>query len=150
MGDFPWRAVAPLQRGEGGKLPRRLETAFPCYKRRSVFRERVVLIAVEPALARFSRCNHGMSARTRMLGRVAAWRIVATQGRAAFLTSAQMHPLSASLHALGTLATGSTFDRRDRGNVEAITVRHLFTLSSGIHAQTAHSSRLRRQRKRHV
>src|SRR6266446_2163764 len=34
-GDFPWRAVVPPLRDEGGKSPRRLETAAPCYIRRS-------------------------------------------------------------------------------------------------------------------
>lgn len=89
-----------------------------------VFRERVVAIAVEPALARLGGGDDGVSAGVGVFGGVAVWGIVATKRCAALLTNPQMHPGRADLHTFLTLSAGSQFDCRDLGKVEAGTVRH--------------------------
>ena len=59
---------------------------------RSVFRERLVHIAVQPALSRLRRGHHGVRARLRVPRRVAVGRAVATERHAAGLTCPQVHP----------------------------------------------------------
>ena len=71
---------------------------------RLVFDEGVIRIAIQPTLAGLRRCNHRVSAPTRMLARVVLRRAVAAEGRAALLTRSEMNPLCADLYALGAFA----------------------------------------------
>src|SRR5690349_6918691 len=57
-----------------------------------VLAERLVCVAVKPPLVWLRRSDDWMSARVRMFARVLVGRTVATQCRAALLTSSQMQP----------------------------------------------------------
>src|SRR5947207_12087790 len=71
---------------------------------RSVLRERVVGIAVQPPLPGLGRSHDGMSAGPRVLARVAVRRGVAAQGHAATLAGAKMNPLRPDLYAFLALS----------------------------------------------
>ncbi len=90
----------------------------------SIFKEGLVRITIQPALAWLGRRDHGMAARACVLAGVLIRRIVATQRPAALLTCPQMHPARADLHALSTLAAPGMFDIRDCGKMSAGFVRH--------------------------
>jgi len=66
-----------------------------------------------------------MPAVARVLARMTIRRAVATQGRAALLTRAKMHPRRTDLYALGAFADFWLFDRLDRIEVRAGTVHYL-------------------------
>jgi len=71
-----------------------------------------------------------------MLARVLLRRVVAAEGRAAFLTRAQMDPSSADLHTLSALTALSMLDRCNRGKMGAGFFRRHFTSLSKIHGRT--------------
>ena len=66
-----------------------------------------------------------MAALSRVFTGVAIRRTVATKSRAALLTGAEMHPLSADLHALGALGNFRLLDRIDRIEMRAAPIGHL-------------------------
>src|SRR5262249_46271711 len=90
-----------------------------------VLDERVVLIAIQPALARLRRRGHRMLVGARVLARVAIGRRVATERAAARLARAQMHPPCANLHALVALIVLRMLDRGDAFQVFTTTVCHV-------------------------
>jgi hypothetical protein len=65
-----------------------------------------------------------MPALVRVLGGVMIWRGVATEGDAACLTSPQMNPVVANLHAFFAFAALRLFDRCDRGEMRTASLRH--------------------------
>src|SRR5437773_12444611 len=67
---------------------------------KSIFEKRVVRIAIQPALARLRRSNDRMFRGVRMFAGMPIWRAVATERDATRLARAQMHPVTANLHAL--------------------------------------------------
>ena len=67
---------------------------------RSIFREGVIGIAVEPAFSWLCRCDHRVSAGLRVLDGVTIRRRVAAQRHAARLARSEMHPRRAYLDAL--------------------------------------------------
>src|SRR6267143_712849 len=72
-----------------------------------------------------------------MLARVLLRRVVAAEGRAAFLTRAQMDPSSADLHTLSALTALSMLDRCNRGKMgTGFFFRCHFTSLSKIHGRT--------------
>ena len=79
----------------------------------SVFAERFVGIAIQPALARLRGSDHRMSGRVRVFARVTIRRAVAAQRRAAYLAGSQMNPTRADLRTLGALAGFRLLDRID-------------------------------------
>src|SRR5712692_1231507 len=109
------RGIRSLRRS---RLPFSQQTLF------SVLRERIVGIAIQPALPRFSRSNDRMRARARVLARVLVRRRVAAERGAAALTRAQMHPARADLHALLALPRLRVFQLGCRANVGAGAVAH--------------------------
>src|SRR5258708_39097739 len=90
----------------------------------SVFREPIIGIAIEPALARFSGCDDRMSARLRVPRGVSIRRIIATQRPAALLTRAQVNPAVASFHALFAFAPLCVLHCDDRIQMGAASVGH--------------------------
>ena len=64
--------------------------------------EGVIRVTVQPLLAAFSRGDHRMTARTRMLRCVLVWRAITTARAAALLTRAQVNPAITSLYTLFT------------------------------------------------
>src|SRR5207237_8819151 len=86
---------------------------------RSVLRERVVRKAIEPALAGFGRGHDGMTARPRVLARVAVGRIVAAVRVAALLARPQVHPVRANLHAVVAFPPLRVLDGGNRRDVPA-------------------------------
>jgi len=91
---------------------------------RLVVGEGVVRVAVQTAIARLRRGNNGVRRRVGVLGRVAIRRVVATQGRAALLTRAQMDPSAANLYALIALVPRGGFHCRNRFDVSTAVVSH--------------------------
>src|SRR5262249_16444278 len=83
----------------------------------SVLRERVVRIAVEPALAWFGRCNDRMGCGFGVLGRVAVGRVVAAMRAAGRLVRAEMNRVAADLHALIADMLLRVLDVGDRADV---------------------------------
>src|SRR5438876_8623938 len=83
----------------------------------SVFRERIVGIAIEPALAYFRRRDDRMSAGAGVLAGVAIRGRVATEGGAAALAGAQVDPGGVDLDALVTLAAARLPDVANRLDV---------------------------------
>jgi hypothetical protein len=75
-----------------------------------IFAERVVAVAVEPALAGLGRRNHRMAGGVRVFAGVLVRRAVAAERNAAFLAGAQMYPVVADLHALRAFAAFRLFD----------------------------------------
>jgi hypothetical protein len=67
--------------------------------RHSIFRERIVRIAVEPAFAWLGGGNHRMSTGARVFAGVLIGRAVAAQRNSARLARPEMHPKGADLHA---------------------------------------------------
>src|SRR5688500_14000579 len=65
----------------------------------SIFAERIVWIAVEPALAGLGGRDDGMTGGLRVSRRVAVRRVVAAVRPSAYLARAQVHPLAVDLHA---------------------------------------------------
>src|SRR4029077_12577231 len=91
---------------------------------RSILRKGVVWIAVQPALPRLCRCDHGMLARLRVLGCVAVRRVITTTRRAALLTRSQMNPACADFHAFLTLSALRVFDGRNSLDMSAGCLSH--------------------------
>src|SRR4029078_7100544 len=73
--------------------------------RASIFHERLVRIAIQPALTRLGRSEHGLTGRWRVFGRMTVRRVVAAPRPAALLARAQMDPGSAHLHAVLAFAS---------------------------------------------
>ena len=59
----------------------------------SIFGERLVWVAVEPAFARLRRCDHRMSTGMCMFTGVLIWRAVAAQRDSTRLARPEMHPV---------------------------------------------------------
>jgi hypothetical protein len=80
-----------------------------------------------------------MPALVRVLGGMTIRRAVATEGDAACLTSPQMNPVVADLHAFFAFAALRPFDRSDRGDVS--TGSHmsvpLFGSGTACHSKTS-------------
>ena len=95
--------------GDLGGLGVRLRVVDAVIQCRSVLDHLVVWKAIQPALSRFSRRNHGMTARPRVLRRVAVRRTVAAQRDAALLTRPQMDPARTGFHAFGALTPLGVF-----------------------------------------
>ena len=83
----------------------------------SIFREFVVRVVIQPALAGFRRGDHRVTAGARVLGRVAVRRVVAAQRGPAVLTCPQVDPLRANLHAFIALVALRVLDIRNRGQM---------------------------------
>src|SRR6185369_7502723 len=92
---------------------------------RSILQERVVRIAVQPALPGLRRADDGMPGRVRMMARVAVRRAVAAEGGAALLAGTQVDPAGADFHALLAHPKLRVFDGFDRGEMR--TVGHDFS-----------------------
>ena len=92
----------------------------------SVLGERVVRIAVEPALAGFGRGDHGMTRGSRMGAGVLVRRRIAAERHAARLARAQMDPLRADLDALLALARARLLHRFNLGDMTAGSIFHGF------------------------
>jgi hypothetical protein len=90
----------------------------------SVLRKAVIRKAVQPALPRLRRCNHGVTTRPRMLAGVLVGRVITALRRPALLTGPEVHPPGACLYTLFTFPAGRVADGRDRGDVGAGSVRH--------------------------
>lgn len=65
-----------------------------------------------------------MSARMRVFGGVTIWRAIAAERRAARLAGSQMNPVCTNLHAVRAFAALRLFDRLDRVEMRAASVRH--------------------------
>jgi hypothetical protein len=65
-----------------------------------------------------------MTAGARVFARVTIQRTIATQRHAALLTCAQVHPLRASLHALGAFANLRLLDWFDRVEMRTAATAH--------------------------
>jgi hypothetical protein len=89
-----------------------------------ILRERVVRIAIQPALARLRGSDHGMCGCPRMLAGVLIWGAVATKRNATRLARAQMNPARTDLHAFFTFAALRLLDRFNRVEMRAASVRH--------------------------
>src|SRR5438034_5879948 len=66
----------------------------------SILYVRLVLVAIEPALAGLGRRDHGVGARLRVLARVFVRRGIAAERPAAALTGAEVHPFGSDADAL--------------------------------------------------
>jgi hypothetical protein len=67
---------------------------------KSVLSERIVWIAIQPALSRLGGRNDGMLSRPHMLGGVAIGRRIAAQCDTARLARSKVNPTGADFHAL--------------------------------------------------
>jgi hypothetical protein len=85
---------------------------------RSIFGKGVIRIAVQPALARLSRCDHRMSTGMRMFAGVPIGRAVAAKGDSACLACPQMYPIGADLYALFTFTALRLLNRIDRNRIQ--------------------------------
>jgi len=65
-----------------------------------------------------------MSGGARVFAGVAIRRAITTEGRAALLTSAEMHPLRSDFHALSAFANLRLFDGFDRVEMSAASIGH--------------------------
>ena len=90
----------------------------------SVFRKRVVRIAIEPALARLRRCDNRMPRRARVLRRVTVGRVVAAMRATALLTGTEMNPGSADLDALLALPSFWVLDAGNGSDVDTALIGH--------------------------
>src|SRR6478672_1198674 len=79
----------------------------------SVFRERIIRIAVQPPLSGFRRRDDGMLARSHVFGGVAIRRRVAAERDAARLAGSKMDPAGADLDALLAFTPGGVTDGGD-------------------------------------
>src|SRR5205085_10300014 len=86
---------------------------------RSVFRECVVRIAIQPALPGFARRDHRMLAGAGVLAGVLIRGAVAAERHSAFLAGAEVYPARADLDALFAGPVLRMLDRRDRRDVVA-------------------------------
>src|SRR5207244_3101027 len=86
--------------------------------------ERLIRIAVQPALTRFRRRDHRMAGRPRVLAGVPVGGVIAALGRAALLTGTQVDPPRTDLHALLALAALRVPDGGNRGDVNTRLVGH--------------------------
>ena len=82
-----------------------------------VLDKRAIRVAIQPALAGFSRRDHRMAAAPRMFARVSVGRRIAAPRDAAHLASPQMDPRRSHLHALVTLTDGGLCDGGDRSDM---------------------------------
>src|SRR5262249_19799810 len=89
-----------------------------------VFRKDLIRIAIQPVLSRLGGCNHGMLARARVLGRMAARRIIATARGAALLTSSPMHPVTPDFPAFLAFRSLCALDRLNRPNMSTGWIGH--------------------------
>lgn len=105
----------------GLSLPRHL---LICTALNSIFCKGVVRIAVQPALARLPRSNHGMPTLVRVFSGVPVRRTVAAERDAACLAGPQMNPVVADLHAFFAFAALRLFDRCDRVEMRTASLRH--------------------------
>src|SRR2546422_5752777 len=125
------RGIEPPVAGRDGRFPARggachrslLVRGIP-FCSNSVFRKAVVRIAVQPALARLRRGNHGMAGGACVFRGVLVGRAVAAQRRPALLAGPQMHPLGSHLHALRALRPLRLPHARDGGEGRAATLGH--------------------------
>jgi hypothetical protein len=92
----------------------------PC----SIFREPIVGIAIEPALAWFRGCDHRMTARLRVVRGVPVRRVVTTQRPAALLARAQVNPAVACFHALLAFTLPRVLHGGNRIQVRAASIGH--------------------------
>jgi hypothetical protein len=90
----------------------------------SIFGKSVVGITVQPALAGLGRGYDRMPSCMRMFAGVTVWRAVTAESNATRLTSAQVDPFIANLHALHAFATLRLFNRCDCVEMRAASVRH--------------------------
>src|SRR5262249_51639730 len=90
----------------------------------SVLGDRVVGIAVKPALTRLRGGDHGMIRRLRVLRRVAVRRVVAAARAPALLAGPQVDPLRSRLHAVLALAPLRALYRLDGLDVGAAGLGH--------------------------
>src|SRR5207302_8731305 len=89
-----------------------------------ILRERVVRIAIQPALARLRGSDHGMCGCPRMFAGVLIWGAVATKRNATRLARAQMNPARTDLHAFFTFAALRLLDRFNRVEMRTASVGH--------------------------
>jgi len=85
----------------------------------SVLSERVIRIAVQPALAGLGGGDDRVSAGAGVFGGVAVGGVVAAEGHAAFLAGAQMDPSRAGLDAFLALVAFGGLDVDDRVEMRA-------------------------------
>jgi hypothetical protein len=89
-----------------------------------ILRERIVRIAIQPALARLRGSDHGMCGCVRMFAGVLIWGAVATKRNATRLARAQMNPTRTDLHAFFTFAALRLLDRFNRVEMRTASVGH--------------------------
>src|SRR5436190_20061200 len=89
-----------------------------------ILRERVVRIAIQPALARLRGSDHGMCGCPRMFAGVLIWGAVATKRNATRLARPQMNPARTDLHAFFTFAALRLLDRFNRVEMRTASVGH--------------------------
>ncbi len=119
----PTRSLSDIQeRALFGPAHQRRRALNPRQTVHSVLRKRIVRIAEQPRLSRFTRCNDGVLGRVCVLGGVAVGRAVAAPRAATLLTGAEVNPLSADLHAVLALAADGKLYIIDRADVGARTV----------------------------
>src|SRR5262245_35857168 len=97
---------------------------------RLVVDDRVVGIAVEPALPGLCGRDHGVLRALGVLRRVMARRVVAAARSAALLAGPEMDPLSAGLDAVLALAPFRVLDRLDRLDVATGAFSHFRLLAT--------------------
>ena len=97
---------------------------------RSIFGKGVVWIAIEPAFARLSRCDHRMSTGMSMFAGVPIRRAVAAKRDSTCLACPQMYPIGTDLYTLFTFTALRLFDRLNRNRVQMRT-------TPGIHDRLA-------------
>src|SRR5687768_15699710 len=94
-----------------------------------VLGERLVGIAIEPALARLGRCDDRVARGAGVLGRMTVRRTVAAMRPAAFLAGPQVDPPAADLHAFIAFMACRRLDAADGRKVLAFPVWHSITVT---------------------
>ena len=95
-----------------------------CTALSSIFHEGIVGITVQPTLAGLRGSDDWMPGGVRVFAGVPIWRAVTAERDTTCLAGPQMNPVCANLHAFFTLAARSVFDRRNRVEMRAASVRH--------------------------
>ena len=95
--------------------------AISARSRRSIFREGLVGIAVQPMLPRLRGSDHRMSTGVRVFAGVLIRRAVAAQRDSTRLARPQMHPIGTDLYAFFAFATMWLLDRLNLNRIQVRT-----------------------------
>jgi hypothetical protein len=107
----------------------------------SILGERLIRVAIQPALSRLCRGDHWVFARPGMLAGVLVGRAVATTCAAALLTGAQVQPSRTDLHAIFAFTLLGLLDGLDGAEMKTGLVTHRRSPL----IQPAHGGRMRSQ-----